>query len=139
MKIDETCVCGARYQLDTSIPEHTESLLPSFEQWRRIHAACHEVIELNSLRKWIADLQTGLYINCVYCGHRYGPNEVEVPADALRRHVAECPAHPMAQLVAVCRTVVSDIEQTARARGSFTAAEEMIMRQLDDGIKRATR
>ena len=25
------------------------------------------------LRQWIDDLQSGMYINCVYCGHRYGP------------------------------------------------------------------
>jgi hypothetical protein len=23
---------------------------------------------------WVNDLQSGMYINCVYCGHRYGPS-----------------------------------------------------------------
>lgn len=58
------------------------------------------------LRQWINDLQSGMYINCVYCGHRYGPNEEEIPADALRRHVAECPEHPMAKLIEKCKRVV---------------------------------
>ena len=29
--------------------------------------------ELKRLRKWVADLQSGAYINCVYCGHRHQP------------------------------------------------------------------
>lgn len=53
-------------------------------------------------KKWVNDLQSGMYVNCVYCGHRYGPED-EVPstmADALRRHVEQCPEHPMSRLKA---------------------------------------
>lgn len=63
------------------------------------------------LRQWINDLQTGLYINCVYCGHRYAPRTEEVPADALRRHVASCPEHPMSHLLATCLSVVGYIDE----------------------------
>lgn len=59
------------------------------------------------LRKWVDDLQSGMYINCVYCGHRYGPQS-EVPAnpflknsrmaDALKAHIEVCPEHPMSRL-----------------------------------------
>ncbi len=53
-------------------------------------------------QRWVNDLQAGMYINCVYCGHRYGPDD-EVPAtmaDALKEHVERCPEHPMSALKA---------------------------------------
>lgn len=52
------------------------------------------------LEQWVADLQSGMYVNCVYCGHRYGPNE-DTPvsmADVLKEHVEACPEHPMSKL-----------------------------------------
>lgn len=61
------------------------------------------------LRQWVADLQQGCYVNCVYCGHRYGPDDVTPTsavgaapsmAEALKRHVESCPEHPMAKLKA---------------------------------------
>ena len=51
------------------------------------------------LRQWVEDLQSGMYINCVYCGHQYGPAD-EVPAtmaDALYEHIAQCPEHPLSR------------------------------------------
>ena len=56
--------------------------------------------EIEELKKWIDDLQSGMYINCVYCGHRYGPKE-NTPssmADVLKEHIEQCPKHPMSQL-----------------------------------------
>jgi hypothetical protein len=56
--------------------------------------------EITRLKQWIDDLQSGMYINCVYCGHRYGPDD-EVPcsmADALKEHIEKCPEHPMSKL-----------------------------------------
>jgi hypothetical protein len=52
------------------------------------------------LRLWIQDLQAGCYVNCVYCGHRYGPGETTPVsmADALKAHVEQCPQHPMSEL-----------------------------------------
>lgn len=26
--------------------------------------------EVSRLTKWVSDLQSGMYVNCVYCGHR---------------------------------------------------------------------
>lgn len=71
-------------------------------------AQVREIIaERTRLIQWVGDLQSGLYINCVYCGHRYGPGEStpatlpqagETPAGAaLREHVSQCPAHPLSQ------------------------------------------
>jgi len=56
--------------------------------------------EIERLTKWIADLQSGMYVNCVYCGHRYGPGETTPVsmADALKAHVEQCPKHPMSKL-----------------------------------------
>ena len=58
--------------------------------------------ENRRLRKWVADLQSGMYVNCVYCGHRYGPKD-KVPttmAEELKKHIEQCPDHPMSKLKA---------------------------------------
>ena len=55
--------------------------------------------ENERLKKWVADLQSGTYITCVYCGHQYGPKD-EVPtsmADVLKEHIKQCKHHPMAK------------------------------------------
>jgi hypothetical protein len=54
------------------------------------------------LLRWVDDLQSGMYVNCVYCGHRYGPGETTPVsmADALKAHVEQCPEHPMSELKA---------------------------------------
>jgi hypothetical protein len=59
------------------------------------------------LEQHVADLQSGMYINCVYCGHRYGPRETtaatlpeaktQTMADALTEHISTCPKHPLAK------------------------------------------
>lgn len=62
---------------------------------------------LARLRQHVADLQSGMYINCVYCGHRYGPKGSHAEtvkdglpmAEALRQHIEQCPEHPMNLLV----------------------------------------
>lgn len=58
--------------------------------------------ELTQLQQWINDLQSGMWINCVYCGHRYGPGETTPVsmADALKAHIEQCPKHPMSALKA---------------------------------------
>jgi len=56
--------------------------------------------EIKRLQDQVNDLQSGMYINCVYCGHRYGPRE-STPvsmADVLKEHVEQCPKHPMSAL-----------------------------------------
>ena len=66
-----------------------------------------EIAEIERLRQWVADLQSGMYINCVYCGHHYGPKD-EVPAamaDVLKQHIAVCPEHPMSKLLTVCKAM----------------------------------
>lgn len=67
--------------------------------------------EVERLKTWVNDLQSGMYINCVYCGHRYGPQD-KVPcsmAEALKKHIEQCPKHPMSALkqdLAACRDAI---------------------------------
>lgn len=54
---------------------------------------------IEQLERWIADLQSGMWINCVYCGLRYGPKESTpvTQAELLKAHIAVCPDHPAAE------------------------------------------
>ncbi len=56
--------------------------------------------EITQMQQWVNDLQSGMYVNCVYCGHRYGPEDKVTAsmADALKEHVEQCPKHPMSKL-----------------------------------------
>ena len=75
------------------------------QAWKREALNGHEVVQLRDaeverLTKWVNDLQSGMFINCVYCGHRYGPKE-DTPvamADVLKAHIEKCPKHPMSAL-----------------------------------------
>ena len=61
--------------------------------------------EIEDLQQWVSDCQSGMYINCVYCGHRYGPRE-ETPvamADVLKEHCEQCPKHPLSAAKAEIR------------------------------------
>ncbi|MDD3029802.1 MAG: hypothetical protein PHS57_05940 [Alphaproteobacteria bacterium] len=74
--------------------------LDSRSQWRmRTLTALNEV---ERYKRWVNDLQSGMYVNCVYCGHRYGPGETTPVsmADALKLHIESCPKHPMSALKA---------------------------------------
>jgi hypothetical protein len=76
-----------------------------------------------TLRAWVDDLQSGMFVNCVYCGHRYGPKETTPVsmADALREHIEFCPDHPMSALRAENERLRNRLKFHARAdalRGS---------------------
>jgi DNA-directed RNA polymerase subunit RPC12/RpoP len=70
------------------------------------------VAELGKMKTWVDDLQSGMYVNCVYCGHRYGPKETTPVsmADALKKHVESCPKHPMSKLKALCEELGEVVE-----------------------------
>lgn len=59
--------------------------------------------EIRRLEQWVDDLQSGMYINCVYCGWRAGTQEEGVPADILKAHIMECPEHPLSIAIAALR------------------------------------
>jgi hypothetical protein len=63
--------------------------------------------ERDEVRRWVSDLQSGMYVNCVYCGHRYGPDPGTpvAMADVLKAHIQACPRHPMAKMREALRTI----------------------------------
>jgi hypothetical protein len=74
--------------------------------------------QIERLRQHVADLQSGMWINCVYCGHRYGPGETTPVsmADALKAHIETCPEHPMSALraeLSLCNDRVTELETRA--------------------------
>jgi len=90
------------------------------------------LIEIGRLKQWVNDLQSGMYINCVYCGHRYGPSD-EVPAsmaEVLKEHIEVCPEHPMSKVKAraeqlrdVLREAESAIESAIYTEDGLDGAE----------------
>jgi hypothetical protein len=66
--------------------------------------------QISQLSKWVDDLQAGMTVNCVYCGHRYGPDPGTpvAMADMLKAHIARCDKHPMARLLDAARNAVSE-------------------------------
>ena len=76
--------------------EHPESLELEPDELAII-TLDNRIIELEA---WVNDLQSGMYINCVYCGHRYGPrkNTPVAMADVLKEHIEQCPKHPLSHM-----------------------------------------
>ena len=80
-----------------------------------------------------------MYINCVYCGHCYGPEDDETSpmADVLKEHIEQCPKHPMSALKTEkdkLRKIVDDFISYFDPRGGisdvplgpFERAQEML-------------
>lgn len=74
--------------------------------------------EIEVLQQWIDNLQSGMYINCVYCGHRYGPKDDPKSSmrEVLEKHIENCPKHPMSKLK----------EENIRLQKELTAKEQEI-------------
>lgn len=51
--------------------------------------------QIKELKQWNDDLQSGLYVNCAYCGHRYAPGTSAVQSHILYKHIKECKQHPL--------------------------------------------
>lgn len=79
--------------------------------------------ERDRLKQHVADLQSGMYVNCVYCGHRYGPTECTPvsKADVLKAHVEVCPEHPMSELRASLELEKFFRENNCRERDEWKA------------------
>jgi hypothetical protein len=79
------------------------------------------------LEGWVNDLQKGMFINCVYCGHRYGP-ESEIPAsmaDVLKRHIAVCPHHPMSKLIETLSWIAGRLRNYQGENAATELAKDM--------------
>lgn len=79
------------------------------------------------LERWIADLQSGMYVNCVYCGHQYGPGETTPMsmADALKAHIATCPQHPMHRLIGATQSAYHALRSYQYGNGAGDLAKEV--------------
>lgn len=78
----------------------TAQLEKSTDGLRRANAILNNIkTERDEARRWVNDLQSGMWINCVYCGHRYGPNPGTpvAMADVLKAHIEACPSHPLSE------------------------------------------
>ena len=71
--------------------------------------------ENKRLLQWVNDLQSGMYINCVYCGQRYGPQDkvAATMQEALYQHIATCPKHPLAKANAEIERLKTAIKEIA--------------------------
>ncbi len=85
-----------------------EEILRLQENEKRIERIVNEqketIVKLSEdnqrLRKWTDDLQSGMYINCAYCGHRYEKQNSIFPTmqEILTNHIENCRYHPMFKL-----------------------------------------
>ena len=81
---------------------------------------------IKQLREWNNDLQSGMYINCVYCGHRYGPKN-KIPtsmADVLKEHIEHCSKHPMSKLKKVAEELKKEVRELKKFKRSFEQHNE---------------
>jgi hypothetical protein len=99
------------------------STTPLYAEIDRLNA------ENRRLQKWVDDLQSGMYVNCVYCGHQYGPRG-ETPvsmADTLKVHVEQCSKHPMSALKHENnRLQAQSINEANQYRAVWDAATELL-------------
>jgi DNA-directed RNA polymerase subunit RPC12/RpoP len=68
-----------------------------------------------------AELHSGMYINCVYCGHRYGPKE-DTPvsmADVLKAHIKVCQKHPLAAALARAESAERECGEARRLLAEY--------------------
>ena len=56
-----------------------------------------------------------MFINCVYCGHRYGPDDAVAATmqQLLYEHIAKCPKHPLQEAHAENKRLREALEDAA--------------------------
>jgi len=89
---------------------------------------------LEQYRRWTNDLQSGMYVNCVYCGHQYGPRK-DTPvamADVLRKHIEQCPEHPLSAAKA-------EIQKRDKEIAGWKEAREHDLKLLGERNKEITK
>lgn len=104
--------------------EHIRESRDSWEECIRKGDSQIEALEKRNdeLQNWIDDLQSGMYINCVYCGHRYGPNP-ETPvamADILEAHIEQCSKHPLSHMKVRAEKAEGQIEELQKENDRLT-------------------
>ena len=118
---------------DKEIEKHAEMLQQRGEIIVRLDK------QIAALKKWVNDLQSGMYINCVYCGHRYGPN-VSTPvamADVLKEHIEKCPKHPLSEArreIAGLKARVSELDGALRLCLAVASDDPLIITPAEKEI-----
>ena len=106
-------------------PDEMDEFYPAWREETSEIAALRT--QLAAVERWVDDLQSGLFINCVYCGFRYGPRDTHVESlddpkatasmrDALTAHVQRCSKHPLAtveQRVVTLEKVLAGVAWTS--------------------------
>lgn len=89
------------------------------------------------LEQQVADLQSGMWINCVYCGHRYGPADKtpSTKAQMLKDHIEHCPKHPMSTLKTAFTAYHADVEPVLRAAVEYVTRANLAV--AAKGLSRA--
>lgn len=93
----------------------------------------HLMSEVERYQKWVNDLQAGMMVNCVYCGHRYGPAE-DTPvsmADVLKEHIEHCPKHPMSKIKAENDQLTAELAQVKRERDEAVRDANCMVRHIN--------
>lgn len=122
-------------ECETKISEVVRKYLPDdFEEYSepakkemllvaqgKAEVAAEKDAEIERLREWVNDLQSGMYINCVYCGHRYGPSDevASTMQQALYDHIAVCPEHPLSRANAEIARLKDGLETIANGPADF--------------------
>ena len=110
----------------TTCKDAIEKGLPEMMRLREENSRLQD--ETARLQQWVNDLQSGMFVNCVYCGHRYGPNK-DTPvamADVLKAHILECPQHPLSTLKKALLSLVAAkaLRDTVGRTPEYEAAKE---------------
>ena len=97
-------IFGPKGETEYYLPVYHKFIQADYERMRQEKDRLTE--EVKKMEQWVDDLQSGMYISCTYCGHRYGPNDgqnhVITMREALHKHVEQCPKHPMSELKKEC-------------------------------------
>jgi len=117
LKIDRLKTKLSEYTKLADIHEENQSqLMGEIKNYETVVANDQELLaivmsQMGSLLEWIDDLHSGMYINCVFCGHRYGPDTEEgVMSDVLHEHIAVCPEHSLSEALAEIEQLKKDME-----------------------------
>ncbi len=83
--------------------------------------------EIKDLSKWIDDLQSEMYVNCAYCGHRYGPRKdtSENMREVLKKHIESCPKHPMSELKLENEQLLLELSETQKQLDEARRSNEL--------------
>jgi flagellar hook-length control protein FliK len=67
-----------------------------------------------------------MYVNCVYCGYRYG-REKDTPvamAEILKHHIAQCADHPLTRAIAMLQAASHALRSYQHGNSAPDLAEE---------------